>query len=127
VKYCPNCRDEYREGFTECADCLVPLVDELPAETEATEALEEKRIDHPDLVQVFMGPHPVADQIRAVLEGNGIAAYNKHEGSAAYPVNVGAMGDSRVMVLRSDLEEAIQIVHVAMEGELEISEEHQTS
>ncbi len=30
--YCPNCRAEYREGFTECADCGVPLVDELPPE-----------------------------------------------------------------------------------------------
>jgi len=23
--YCPQCRSEYREGFTECADCKVPL------------------------------------------------------------------------------------------------------
>ncbi len=23
--YCPECRTEYREGFTECADCHVPL------------------------------------------------------------------------------------------------------
>ena len=23
--YCPQCRVEYREGFTECADCRVPL------------------------------------------------------------------------------------------------------
>lgn len=30
--YCPECRTEYREGFTECADCGVPLVSELPPE-----------------------------------------------------------------------------------------------
>lgn len=24
--YCPQCRVEYREGFTECADCKVPLL-----------------------------------------------------------------------------------------------------
>ena len=24
--YCPQCRAEYREGFTECADCHVPLL-----------------------------------------------------------------------------------------------------
>ena len=23
--YCPQCRVEYRDGFTECADCQVPL------------------------------------------------------------------------------------------------------
>lgn len=30
MPWCPNCRSEYREGFTECADCKVALVDELP-------------------------------------------------------------------------------------------------
>jgi hypothetical protein len=24
--YCPQCRIEYREGFTECSDCHVPLL-----------------------------------------------------------------------------------------------------
>ena len=24
--YCPECRVEYREGFTECADCHIPLL-----------------------------------------------------------------------------------------------------
>jgi hypothetical protein len=24
--YCPQCRTEYREGFTECSDCRVPLL-----------------------------------------------------------------------------------------------------
>ncbi len=28
--YCPECQGEYREGFTECADCGVPLVEKLP-------------------------------------------------------------------------------------------------
>ena len=30
--YCPKCGTEYRDGFTECADCNVPLVSELPIE-----------------------------------------------------------------------------------------------
>jgi hypothetical protein len=30
--YCPKCRSEFREGFVECADCLVPLVENLPPE-----------------------------------------------------------------------------------------------
>jgi len=28
--YCPECRVEYREGFTECADCHVPLLAGTP-------------------------------------------------------------------------------------------------
>ena len=27
--FCPNCRDEFRPGFTHCAKCNVDLVDEL--------------------------------------------------------------------------------------------------
>jgi hypothetical protein len=29
--FCPSCGGEYREGFTTCADCEVPLVESLPA------------------------------------------------------------------------------------------------
>jgi hypothetical protein len=28
--FCPTCKTEYREGFTDCADCRVALVHELP-------------------------------------------------------------------------------------------------
>ncbi len=28
--FCPKCRTEYRKDFTTCADCDIPLVDELP-------------------------------------------------------------------------------------------------
>ena len=32
--YCPQCRVEYRDGFTECSDCHVPLLaGTLPPET----------------------------------------------------------------------------------------------
>lgn len=32
MPYCPKCKNEYREGFSVCAECNVELVDELPAE-----------------------------------------------------------------------------------------------
>ena len=34
--FCPTCKAEYRLGFTECADCDVPLVYELPEEQPLT-------------------------------------------------------------------------------------------
>ncbi len=33
--YCPQCGVEYRPGFTECADCLVPLTADDPARKQA--------------------------------------------------------------------------------------------
>lgn len=30
MPFCPFCRAEYRQGFTHCVDCRVPLVDPLP-------------------------------------------------------------------------------------------------
>ena len=32
--YCPQCKAEYRQGFTRCADCDMDLVDTLPQEHE---------------------------------------------------------------------------------------------
>ena len=29
--FCPECGGEYRQGFYECSDCGVPLVDESPS------------------------------------------------------------------------------------------------
>lgn len=37
--YCPECRSEYREGFTTCADCEVALIAELPPEDHTGESL----------------------------------------------------------------------------------------
>jgi hypothetical protein len=39
--FCPECGGEYREGFVECADCGVPLVERLP---EPEEIPDEKLV-----------------------------------------------------------------------------------
>lgn len=39
MPWCPQCRTEYREGFTQCADCGAALVDALPAEDAAGAAV----------------------------------------------------------------------------------------
>lgn len=38
--FCPSCRAEFREGFTECADCGEALVAELPPENAREELVE---------------------------------------------------------------------------------------
>ena len=47
---CPNCKCEYIKGVTQCADCGVPLVDELPPIPETA--------DRPAVVSVWEGGDP---------------------------------------------------------------------
>lgn len=35
MPWCPQCKTEYQEGFTECKDCKIPLVEELDEQEEA--------------------------------------------------------------------------------------------
>jgi len=35
--FCPQCKAEYRSGFTECSDCCVDLVEALPEQESSTE------------------------------------------------------------------------------------------
>ncbi len=39
--FCPQCQAEYRQGFTVCADCEVPLVAALRADRPQTEGFDE--------------------------------------------------------------------------------------
>ena len=69
--FCPDCRAEYRQGFTVCADCEVALVVELPA---------EPRHDA-DLVKVFeTGDPALLPILHTVLEEGGIRFLFKGEG-----------------------------------------------
>ena len=81
MPWCPKCKSEYREGFTECAACHVPLVDELPEEDEtrvqdtvqAGPAEETVQIANP--IAVYTSERRIdAEMIRDMLQDSGIAA-----------------------------------------------------
>jgi hypothetical protein len=38
--YCPECRAEYRDGFTECSDCRIPLLAGTPPPSAFDPALD---------------------------------------------------------------------------------------
>ena len=71
--FCPQCKAEYRPGFTECADCHVPLVKMLPVEAES---------GNPDAVMVnVMETWDITDiaLIKAALEGADIGYFIQGE------------------------------------------------
>jgi hypothetical protein len=45
--FCPNCRAEYRPGFTKCSDCEIDLVEVLPPQNPQDPELDEN--ERPDL------------------------------------------------------------------------------
>lgn len=51
--YCPSCRSEYRPGFTECSDCGVDLVHNLPPEQSAGQPLTQEEEEQAGLVKIY--------------------------------------------------------------------------
>ncbi|HEV3473369.1 MAG TPA: DUF2007 domain-containing protein [Actinomycetota bacterium] len=68
-------------------------------------------MDEEELVTVYTSGRMDAEVVRSMLEGNGIEAMIDNPGAvAAYPVNVGAMGEARVLVKASDEARARELI-----------------
>lgn len=64
-----------------------------------------------ELVAVFVGSPNEAELMRSVLEGNGISAVIRGSGATgAYPVSVGALGETHVLVTAQDVDIARQLL-----------------
>lgn len=81
MPWCPKCKSEYREGFTECAACHVPLVDDLPEEEDiqpqeaVQDGQEDKlpQIENP--IAVYVAERRIdAEMVRDMLGDSGIIA-----------------------------------------------------
>ena len=72
MPWCPNCKTEYREGFTHCADCGADLVPTLP-----DEAPEPETLDRPtEAVMLMHCPSTLeADATVALLQSFSIPCF----------------------------------------------------
>lgn len=101
--FCPNCKAEYREGFTRCADCEVDLVDKLPEEEE-----QDYEID-PDIkfVEVLRTVDVIDIAfIKGALDNAGIHYYIKGEMMR----NIRPVDPAVLMVVEDEADEAIKIL-----------------
>jgi hypothetical protein len=115
MAYCPQCRAEYREGFTHCPDCDIDLVAELPPELPGEVPSGSRGLfdpdDVPELVTVFTAGVMEAQIVRSLLEASDIPALVRTPGATgAYPVTVGMMGAGEVKVPVDRRDEALEII-----------------
>ena len=68
MPFCPACREEYREGFSRCADCAVDLVAARPSAPSPVPAPAPTG----GWSEVFHGDPQSADILRSLLETGGV-------------------------------------------------------
>ncbi|MCX5772251.1 MAG: DUF2007 domain-containing protein [Candidatus Hydrogenedentes bacterium] len=108
--FCPRCRIEYTEGYTECPECGAPLVEELPPEPEA-EYVEWVTV----LTTVDQNTVMVATSL---LEDAGIRVNVRGEG---LQILMGAAAPKEVQVMPENVAQARLLLE--REGGLEPDEE----
>ncbi len=108
MPWCPQCGEEYREGFKECSECHVPLVDRKPEiqEPEPLGIMEKP-------VKVFTAENRLeAEAVEDMLRGNGIAVMDRPAAFGQIQAYSGA--DARfgleLLVDESQAEQALELI-----------------
>ena len=86
MPWCPKCKNEYQDGITMCADCNIPLVDELPN-------------DEDYKTVAFIEEEELAGKLKEYLEFssiNAIVDYDEKEESYAVKVSPDDYQEARV-------------------------------
>lgn len=115
--FCPECKAEYRSGFTRCSDCDVELIDSLEEPAQRRDQSEDSR-DKPVEIARFVDVRQ-AEFAVSVLEGSGIEAYMDQSftgniaphfmfGSGGVCLFVGAEDEKRAIEVLQSTEELKQ-------------------
>lgn len=132
MPWCPKCGTEYREGFTECADCHVPLTYTKPQLSEPEPEPPRPPVESPvDPVLVYEAANPTdAEMICEILQNFGIptATFARDGGLLkAYPGT--SLCGTVIFVGRAQADEAVECLRTWAEQDARapISEEALTA
>lgn len=123
--FCPQCRVEYRPGFTHCTDCDVDLVPVLPR---AEEPVSKTPANASGSLQTLWEGEDLAlfENLLDALEGAGIRYFDQPFGiypgvrrRDPFPVQPLARFGYQVAVLSSDLQRAREILGKLLDEEPE--------
>jgi hypothetical protein len=117
--FCPNCKAEYREGFTTCGECGVKLVDGL--DEEVPTPIGGGPSD--DLQAVFeTKDSPLMNEIAGIVESKNIP-YLVQSGTALRSIEGEALEWHSVLFVPSEsVEDARAVIHEVQLGKLPIDE-----
>jgi hypothetical protein len=104
MPFCPECRSEYRLGYTRCEACEVDLVDSLPEASPMTEAEMRAALEGKELVAISQGVLDAVLETRDHLARQRILSLV--EEADKEPLQPGLPRRVRLMVAREQLEEA---------------------
>jgi hypothetical protein len=104
--FCPQCRSEYRAGFTHCTACDADLVSQLPAR-----GVEETHEDDAPTIVFTTGDAMEAALIRSVLEGSGITVWVFDENLSRIdsPLSI-LIGGMKIAVAHSQEDLALEVL-----------------
>lgn len=110
---CPNCKEEYVDGITTCADCGTPLVEKLPEH-------KQDEPSKPALLAVIENGMD-AQAAEALLRGEGIPVFARNAVSHRPTVITGITGSVALFVPEECLETARDVLRAmpALDAALE--------
>jgi len=118
--FCPQCKAEYRVGFTRCSDCDVELVKELPVDPPPV-----SETDHPQLVVVRTYPsHVDADLARTALEAAGIDSMVESDDQGGQSPGLAFTRGIAILVKSEDVDLADEILDVDAADEIHGAEDN---
>ena len=113
MPYCPDCKTEYREGFTTCSDCGKQLVGGTPTENTNAENATPKQTASNEMILLTLADDQFeCDLICNMLRESGIPAVHKYQGADSYlHVYMGRTNENiQIYVPRSEYDTAKEII-----------------
>ncbi len=109
--FCPKCEAEYIEGITECADCNIPLVEQLPGsgEDEITGASAAEDLFP---IMTFLDREE-AVIARGFLESNGVDAILSTDETILIRQGASSSKGIRLLIRPEDKQDALEIFRLA--------------
>ena len=112
LKYCPKCRDEYRQEVEICATCALPLV--LGADLAAMEKSGSRRkrkgplTPDDELVVIFQGSLADLKHLKSLLEAEQIGVMISKEGGGC--ASGGCAPKFQLQVRQEEVPDALQVL-----------------